>query len=276
LVKETTTTTGTGNVTLSAVTDFSRFTEYFNTDEIVSYIIEDANGDREEGMGTIVTGNVLARTLPKITRVSGTLDKSAPTALTLSTGTHNVYIDSPVGAQPPIDTWLYSASIKDVPDNVSFEVTRTTAWTADQLSFYPAHFARGRFITNIGVNVVTPDATETIGKLGIYTCLPDGSIGTLITSVTIDATTTGVKSVALVTATYFPPGWYYFGYASDASPEITTTSTTGINYAPFGVTASLARFYKPYQTLTGGWSALPASFSITGFNDNYPPLVYFS
>jgi len=83
-VKETTATTGTGTVTLSAAPGFVRFSQAFVVGEVVSYAIQDGN-NREWGIGTIGASNTLTRNTVTATLVSGTYtaDGSA-TAITLS------------------------------------------------------------------------------------------------------------------------------------------------------------------------------------------------
>lgn len=93
-VRETTATTGTGTLTLSAVTGFGRFSDAFATGERVYYALKSGNGDRETGIGTVGAGNTLARTLVLTTLVGATYTTSSPTAISL-TGTSDV-IASPV------------------------------------------------------------------------------------------------------------------------------------------------------------------------------------
>jgi hypothetical protein len=82
-VKESTSTTGTGTVTLTEVSGFARFSEAFSEGDTVYYTIQDGN-DRETGIGTIGAGNTLARTTVHTTLVSGTFDDTSPSAISLS------------------------------------------------------------------------------------------------------------------------------------------------------------------------------------------------
>lgn len=59
-VKETTTTTGTGTVTLSAVTGYPRVADVVPTGAPVDYAIQSGN-NREAGIGTVGAGNTLTR-----------------------------------------------------------------------------------------------------------------------------------------------------------------------------------------------------------------------
>ena len=91
-IKETSTTTGTGTLTLAAAASgFARFSAAFATNDIVPYVIEASNGDREAGLGTVGAGNTLARTTVTATLVGGTFNNTSPSAITLPAGTHTVY-----------------------------------------------------------------------------------------------------------------------------------------------------------------------------------------
>lgn len=85
-VQETTTTTGTGTITLAgAVSGFQSFAAIGDANTCI-YCIEDANGAWEVGVGTYTSsGTTLARTTILESSNSGS-------AITLSAGTHKVYV----------------------------------------------------------------------------------------------------------------------------------------------------------------------------------------
>lgn len=89
-VKETTTTTGTGNITLSgAVTGFISFGSQMVVSDTCFYCIDNsAVGEWEVGLGTYSSTNTLTRT----TVLSSS---SANTAVNFSSGTKTVFITSP-------------------------------------------------------------------------------------------------------------------------------------------------------------------------------------
>lgn len=83
LVKEGTSTTGTGTLTLTAMTGWARFADAYAVSDVVPYAIE--NGDNKEvGLGTVGAGNTLARTTVLATLVAGVYDDTSPVAITLS------------------------------------------------------------------------------------------------------------------------------------------------------------------------------------------------
>jgi len=89
-VKETSTTTGTGTITLAGAADgFQSFSVIGNANTTY-YCITDGSGNNawEVGIGTWATGNTLARTTILSSSNSGN-------AITLGTGTHNVFTTYP-------------------------------------------------------------------------------------------------------------------------------------------------------------------------------------
>lgn len=85
-VKETTTTTGTGNLTLAgAAAQFRTFNAAFGLNAMFSYVIVDADGvDWETGRGFLSASTTMVRTV--VTRSS-----NADALVNLSAGTHTVF-----------------------------------------------------------------------------------------------------------------------------------------------------------------------------------------
>lgn len=83
-IKATTTTTGTGSVTLAALPSFTLPLSRFSVGSLMSYSIQDGN-NREWGIGTVQSGDILDRTTITGTIVAGTYT-SGGSALTLSGG----------------------------------------------------------------------------------------------------------------------------------------------------------------------------------------------
>jgi len=93
-VKETTATTGSGlTLTLGgAVAGFVAFSAHPSIVDGTTVYYDLINGsDREQGVGTWHTGNLLDRTTPAVTLVSGVIDNTSPSRITLS-GTSQVMI----------------------------------------------------------------------------------------------------------------------------------------------------------------------------------------
>lgn len=82
-VKETTATTGTGTVTLSAASGFVRFADAFLVGDRVSYAISDGS-NWEWGIGEVAAGNTLVRQITTAKLESGVYSKYPATKLSLS------------------------------------------------------------------------------------------------------------------------------------------------------------------------------------------------
>lgn len=89
-VKDTTTTTGTGSVTLSgtAPTGYRTFASVMATSDTCYYCIDDGAGGWEIGLGTLTASTTLARTI-----VLSSSNSNA--AVSFSAGTKSVYITDP-------------------------------------------------------------------------------------------------------------------------------------------------------------------------------------
>ena len=98
-VRETTTTTGTGAISLGgAVTNFETFSANLNNSDTTYYaIVDNTNGDFEVGLGTYASsGNTLTRTTP----ISSSNSNSA---VNFGAGTKDVFITTPASKMPFLD-----------------------------------------------------------------------------------------------------------------------------------------------------------------------------
>ncbi len=97
-IKETTTTTGTGNITLAgAATNFQTFTSEFATNEIFSYaIIDDTNNAWEVGLGHLSASTTLVRDQVYDSTNAGAL-------VNFSAGTKNVICTIPAYRMTRVD-----------------------------------------------------------------------------------------------------------------------------------------------------------------------------
>ncbi len=86
--KETTTTTGTGNITLAgAVTQHQTIASIVQVGDPFPYSLLDANGTaREVGIGTLLTSTTMSRDTIESSTNSGS-------AISLSSGTHSIFVD---------------------------------------------------------------------------------------------------------------------------------------------------------------------------------------
>ena len=96
-VQETTTTTGTGTVTLAgAVTGYQTFTSVCTDGQTVHYTIDDGAGNWEVGRGTFThSGTTLSRDVVHSSSNAGAL-------VNFAAGTKNVWLDQPANTYSDI------------------------------------------------------------------------------------------------------------------------------------------------------------------------------
>ena len=97
-VQETTTTSGTGTVTLGgAVTGYVTFISSFTVGDAVYYAIDNGNGEWEIGIGTLVTSSTLSR--------DTVIESSNSNALVnFSAGTKRIFCTAPTQVLLPNQT----------------------------------------------------------------------------------------------------------------------------------------------------------------------------
>jgi len=178
-VKETTTTTGTGTVTLAgAVTGYQAFSA-IGDGNTTHYVIEDANGTGwEVGIGTYtLSGTTLART----TVLAST---NSDSQITLSSGTHTVFCGYPAGKSV------------NTADNLSAMAATTSSELAGVIS---DETGSGSLVFATSPTLVTPalgtpSALVATNVTGTAASLTAGT-STLATSITVSANNTADETV---------------------------------------------------------------------------------
>lgn len=208
-VKETTATTGTGTVTLSAVAGFARFANAFAVGDLVSYAIRDGN-DWEWGIGAVGASNTLTRDVCTAKFASGTYENMPATKLSLS-GAAEVYCAQHTGTYGArVGRSTFSSNPTRLVRSVAGATSNSTL-TAGSAYYVPFTVDRVFKISALGCRVQTGAAGATI-DIGIYN---SGVVSgkerptTRICQVTgLDATTSGEKS-ASVSAVLVPGQLYW-------------------------------------------------------------------
>jgi hypothetical protein len=265
--KETTTTSGTGTVTLSAVTGSPRFADVFSTGVIVPYAINDGN-NWEWGYGTVSASNTLARSVILATYVSGTFSRSAPSAITLSGGSSSVYCallqESVQENMPALSS---AAGVKGIHGGpIGVAVSGTIAITANRLYIVPISLqGYAGVCTGFRLWVNSAGAASTTIRLGLYQIGTDGYPGKLLVSTSTQAVdATGYFSVAASANTWISSGNYFLGIVSDGAPTIAANgaaasiNSLGINSGSGG--SAISGLYKAYT-----YAALPDPAGASGW-----------
>lgn len=261
--KATTSTAGTGDLTLVAVSGFPEFGDVFSIGQIVGYSVLNSNGEPvEEGIGCYSAVNTLTRTAVCATYTGGVYDNTAPTAVSLS-GTYTVIASSVRGMAPTlpqIDT-AAAARYYSTPSHQLSTATKNVL--AGDLTAVPCLFTAALPVDAFALEVTTLGAGA-VARVGLYSVGANGlPAKRLIESADIDCSTTGVK-VATFGAVSIPPGWYYILFACKTA-HVSVRAFNGGTVGTSLMTNVLGQsaFNAPYSftRITGwntGWTSLPA------------------
>lgn len=238
-VKETTTTTGTGTLTLAgAATGFQSFAAVGNGNTCI-YALEDANGTGwEVGVGTYTSsGTTLARTTILASSNSGS-------AITLSAGTHNVYVTADAAAMTELykiktgwfkiaNSGTGSQTINDVTltklTNTTYTGTaqgQTGWWSNGDLT---PGFA-GRYIIGAGVNLTGTGDNDFLGGAIYKNNGTDGAVTLGATSSGSGSTTLALVPCGIVIANGSTDYFSVQVYFDDASGSSSATTVVGERY----------------------------------------------
>ena len=264
-VKETTTTTGTGDLTLAgAVTNYVTFNTKYGTNKRFPYTITDTtNNVWETGFAYLSASTTLVR--DKIVDNSS----GGATALTLSAGTKDVQSGlnshhSGFGGM----RGMLNMGTTGIPYCVgaSSPGGSTGATTANKMNLMPFHSPCTFLATGVNIKIGTSTAagSDTF-RFGIYEIKDNGSPGKLIASTAdVDLSTgSSVKTPSFSASTMLYEGsWYYIGFGMEnALVNVLINSTSSSNLTtPLGTEDDSLNYRKIrwcQHNLTGGWTALP-------------------
>lgn len=268
-VGETCTITSTTITLTGAISGLQRYSQFIDNGTLVTYSIFDEDSDTKvSGIG-IYTANTITDRVDKSNSVDGLFPA---TNIALTTGTYQCRISSlseSSGGVAAVTTFGIGGTNVDVPDNVARNLETSDPVTTNRLTYGAILLIRPRQMTNLVIKVTVADAGATVSKFGIYTCGVDGSPTNLITSVDVDVSTTGVKIIALPAVLKLGVGWYYSAFATNGSPSIGTYSVGSMIYSPAAADFLIPRAFNPRQTLSGGWTSLPATASGLSLDENF-------
>lgn len=265
-VYETTTTSGTGTVTLSAVTGRPRFSDA-GVGALVPYAIKDGS-NWEWGIGTVGGSNSLLRSVVTATHVAGTYDNTSPAAISLSGSSADVYLASIAEALAtglPIVSGVYGRkAVMSTHWNTHANSTLTVA--ADRLYLLPFRVDSAYDINGFYIDMNTAGAASTKARIGLYRMKSDGQPGALIVETAdIDTSVAAAVLSPSVTQTRIAPGWYYIALVCSGTPTFQAYPSSAIGISPLGLengAGSMLPIQAIYKSIAG-WSVLPAD--PTGF-----------
>lgn len=244
-IKQTTTTTGTGNLTLSSVSGFPAFSSQFAASERFAYaIMDDATGGPiERGIGYLDGSGNLVRKRPMATFVSGTYTGVNATAVDLPAGTKRVVCAE--GAHTALTSspgvWG-GANYKGYGDLSGTSSINNVALTADRA--YAIQFAAtvDADIDAIIFRVTTAAASGKVARCAVFSVGEDGLPGVkLAESADIAVDFTGIKQCTFTR--FRPPPRFFVGILSDGAPSVQALVTS----FPAGYTMGYDSVLVPYS-----------------------------
>lgn len=279
-VKQTTSTTGTGALTLAAVDGVPTVAQAAPVGFPVSYALLKAGLLVEAGSGYLSGAATFVRAKVHATMVGGVYNKTNPAPVNL-TGSHDLVL-TPLAStlesmMPGVDPTAPNRLLTSAARNFN----TTAAGPSTSSAYYVPHLHRyGGRIVSLAVNVTTAIAGAT-AQAGIYSCLENGQPGPLIAKTgNLDLSVLGLRVGALPEALSLPPGWYYSGYVgSVGTSRITGYTSNGANMfgpTPLGLDSALNANDVCMQGL--GSATLidsPAPSSTARAGNSILPLVYW-
>lgn len=273
-VKETTTTSGTGTVTLSEAAGFARFSAAFAVGDLVAYAIKDGS-NWEWGIGTIGASNTLARTYVMATLVSGTYTTDGAAAIALSGSSADVFATNHSGAWQGIGSAQKTGSdVYIFGHGLSAGAFATQAQTTGQIVYSGVSIQRPFKVTALAINVTTASAGGTTARIGLYAADTAGVPGKLLVDAGDVATdSTGFKE-ASVSSFVLLPGQYWSAAIFSGTPTVRGAAYTMLPGVALDATAATA-LYAGLRSTGASYGALPdpASSAVNQAN-TVPGMVY--
>jgi len=244
-VKETTTTTGTGNLTVTSVSGFPTFNNVFGTSRSFVYsILDSAGAPIEHGIGHLSAATTLVRDKILATFVSATYDNLAPAAVSLAAGTKTVIGTVGPGqnffASPNVDagssTNQPTRSLQSSHIITGAGLSSSAVVTAANQIYAMAHFLMaGIEATGMDARLGTGFAASNV-RMGVYDLGLTGYPTNLLAETgNIASTASGADISGSFSGgnIFLPPGWYAVALAASAVVTIGGT-TYGCTANPFG------------------------------------------
>lgn len=268
---QTTTTTGTGALTLSAVTGCPTLSAKFtaNATEALAdhfyYSITDQSNPpvvKETGIGYLSAANTLQRAVVLSTFDGTTYSDTAPTALSLTAGTYYVMVSGEAGSSfgpsmPAINNgnaalrYVYSAHM-----GCSQYGGTATTMTANTLYVQPFLHTSCRPIDGLFFRNSNSTGNQ---QIGLYGSNPDGTVGRKIMGSTANVAGAAMTVVTTGGPVRLAPGWYWIAIVSDNSATVINSASTTTAVGPNPLGHDGTQYYFVYATFANGSTTLPAS-----------------
>jgi len=267
-ILETTTTTGTGDLTTSAVTGRPRFTDKFTANATeasaghfyYAILTNDSTPQFiESGIGYMSAVGTLKRIVILSTYASSTYNDTTATAATLAAGTKNVICTGEAGALQGVIPgmsqissavrYAYSAHVYSTGGG------GTLACTANLLYFQPFLHVSARPIDALFIRASTGSSIN--AQIGLYECNRDGTPGRKIMGSTADTAMTGGNVYTVTTGgpVRLAPGWYFLGFVAATGLTVNAQNVNNLGPNPLGTDG--VQYPIVYVTYANGSTTLP-------------------
>ena len=269
-IKQTTTTATNGNITLAAVTNFPKFSDYFAIGEPISFsVLDDATGAPLEachGHLSDSTTLVIDRVVTSFT--GGTVNQTNPTALTLPAGTKRVictpnggsFVASPVNI-PRIGTDL--ALLYPDGQLIGIGGHGSVVVIPNIVYYVPIIIKTSQLIDAVLFRLSGVVAGST-AKAGIFVAGADGKPGVKIieSSAVSTASNSPPEIVCAFTPKRYKPAMYYIGITFTHAVTVNGPSTASASQPLLGgISNMLADRGSLYESTSAG--VLPATAAVT-------------
>lgn len=283
----TTTTTGTGALTLSSISGWPTINDVAGTGRPFRYaILDDSTGaPLAAGIGSLSASTTMDRGAVETTYSSGTYTQ-AGSVLSLASGTKRVIVtalaEDMVPAIPNVQNAFGQRLV--LPDGLDPSNNNKTI-IANTMYLSCLRLNVGRAVGSLACKVTTAAGTGTDRiQLGIYACGADGLPGNLIARTgDIAPNSTGYKTAVLTSGNILlPAAWYWFAICSNVGPAMNAynagSPANSAHGTPMGHTASdlPVRYGFFTATVSGGWTALPSTVTLASastVSSDFPPIV---
>jgi len=266
-IKEETTTTGTGDLTVAGAvdSDHNAISDFFAINErFCCGILDETNNEREYGIYYLSASTTVVRETV-IRNSSGT---ASP--LSLGAGTKTVIAT-------PLETslWLSPDTVNDTATQYVFSLGMsergTLSLTASRVYYIPFISIYGGWVTGLALDVTTAQAAST-ARLGIYSLGGGRPAVKLAETGALDTTTTGVKEGSFSSDIVISPGLHCVALIGDSAIGVRTYAGDSINPGFVGHDSGSFLTLKSVVVEAGSGIVLPASPSATPSQrtDNMP------
>lgn len=232
--QHTTTSSGSGNLALVAVTNYPAINDVVGLNRRFAYVIQDDATGRpiEAGIGYLSNATTLVRERPTATWSGGVYDDTSPAAVNLSAGTYRVIstgtADAIQGAGKSINR--ATASMRALFSQhltVNNASSNGAALQANRAVIMPFWLTTSADIDALVVRVGTGVAGTSL-RMALYDVGADGNANALLAeTASLSSATSGVDLIGTFPQIRLQPGWYYVGVISDGAPTLGRVDNSG-------------------------------------------------